>query len=85
MFRDLDLYVNRDKKTGEHVLKLGVKLTRKTYTFNLNNNPLFCIITHIISLTFNDEAFVSGIPGFLAEGQLDVVCGIVRSSCCQLP
>jgi hypothetical protein len=27
-YRDLDLYVNRDSKTGEHALKLGVKLTK---------------------------------------------------------
>ncbi len=27
-YRDLDLYVDRDKNTGEHVLKLGVTLTK---------------------------------------------------------
>ena len=27
-YRDLDLYVDREKNTNEHVLKLGVKLTK---------------------------------------------------------
>jgi hypothetical protein len=30
---------------------------RKTYTFNLDDNPIFCIITHLVSLAFNDSAF----------------------------
>lgn len=27
-YRDLDLYVDRDSKSGEHALRLGVKLTK---------------------------------------------------------
>jgi integrase len=27
-YRDLDLYVDKDRKTDQHVLKLGVKLTK---------------------------------------------------------
>jgi uncharacterized protein DUF3435 len=27
-YRDLELYVDKDRKTGEHVLKLGVTLTK---------------------------------------------------------
>ena len=30
---------------------------KKTYTFNLDDNSFFCIIIHIISLTFDDETF----------------------------
>jgi hypothetical protein len=41
---------------------------RKTYTFNLDDNPLFCIISHINSLAFDDEAF--GVPGLVSPGQL---------------
>ena len=36
-------------------------LPRKTYTFNLDDNPMFCVITHIVSIAFDDEAF--GAPG----------------------
>jgi len=41
---------------------------RKTYTFNLDNNPLFCIITHIIVLAFDDEAF--GVPDLISPDQV---------------
>jgi Protein of unknown function (DUF3435) len=34
----------------------------KTYTFNLDENPFLCIITHIATLAFNDDAFDS-LPG----------------------
>lgn len=27
-YRDLDLYVDKDRKTGQHILKLGVRLTK---------------------------------------------------------
>ena len=27
-YRDLDLYVDKDRKTGQHVLKLGMRLTK---------------------------------------------------------
>ena len=31
--------------------------SRKTYTFNLDDNPIFCILTHVVSLAFDDSAF----------------------------
>jgi hypothetical protein len=40
---------------------------RKTYTFNLDDNPMFCIITHIASLAFDDDAFV---PALVSPEQL---------------
>jgi hypothetical protein len=43
-------------------------LYRKTYTFNLDDNPLFYIISHIISLAFDDEAF--GVPDLISPDQL---------------
>ncbi|QKX63180.1 uncharacterized protein TRUGW13939_10349 [Talaromyces rugulosus] len=66
-YRDLRLYVEKNRKTKKHELKLGVKLTKtksgkkrqrpKTYTFNLDDNPVFCIVSHISSLAFDDGAF----------------------------
>lgn len=41
---------------------------RKTYTFNLDDNPLFCIITHIVSLAFDDKVF--GVPDLVSPDQL---------------
>jgi hypothetical protein len=35
---------------------------------NLDDNPLFCIITHIISLAFDDETF--GVPDLVSPDQL---------------
>jgi hypothetical protein len=29
----------------------------KTYVFHLDENPVFCIITHMISIAFDDEAY----------------------------
>ncbi|KAJ9607050.1 hypothetical protein H2200_008122 [Cladophialophora chaetospira] len=70
-YRDLDLYVERGTDASTDALRLGVKLTKtksrqkrkrpKTYTFNLDDNPMFCVITHIVSIAFDDEAF--GAPG----------------------
>ena len=31
---------------------------RKTYTFFIDTNPLFCIISHIISLACDDDAYL---------------------------
>ncbi|KAK4934372.1 hypothetical protein LTR10_024348 [Elasticomyces elasticus] len=66
-YRDLDLYIEKNAETGVDMLRLGVKLTKtksrqkrkrpKTYTFNLDDNPIFCVITHIVSLAFDDSAF----------------------------
>ena len=41
---------------------------RKTYTFNLDDNPLFCIMSHIISLAFDNDAL--GAPGLTFPEQL---------------
>ena len=32
-------------------------LRKKTYTFFVDDNPIFCVISHIIALAYNDEAF----------------------------
>ncbi|KAL6240326.1 hypothetical protein RBB50_012764 [Rhinocladiella similis] len=66
-YRDLDLYIEKNPETGADMLRLGVQLTKtksgqkrkrpKTYTFNLDDNPIFCPITHIASLAFDDSAF----------------------------
>ncbi|KAF3392106.1 hypothetical protein DPV78_010804, partial [Talaromyces pinophilus] len=48
-YYNLYLYVEKHHKTGKH--------NSKTYTFHLNKNPVFCIITHMISITFNDETY----------------------------
>jgi len=84
-YRDLDLFVQRDKTTGEVALTLQLKLTRtksrkkrkrpwvkawkpspsiwlacsKTYTFFIDTNPVFCAISHIISLACDDDAFLA--------------------------
>ena len=31
---------------------------RKTYTFFVDDNPIFCVISHIIALACNDKAFL---------------------------
>jgi hypothetical protein len=41
---------------------------RKTYTFHLDDNPLSCIISHVISLAFDDKAF--GVPDLISPEQL---------------
>ncbi|KIW36296.1 hypothetical protein, variant 3 [Exophiala oligosperma] len=66
-YGDLDLYIEKNAETHADMLRLGVKLTKtksrqkrkrpKTYTFNLDRNPIFCPITHIVSLAFDDSAF----------------------------
>jgi len=66
-YGDLDLYIEKNAETHADILRLGVKLTKtksrqkrkrpKTYTFNLDDNPIFCVITHIVSLAFDDSAF----------------------------
>ncbi|KAJ9609280.1 hypothetical protein H2204_015587 [Knufia peltigerae] len=66
-YGDLDLYIEKDAETRVDMLRLGVKLTKtksrqkrkrpKTYTFNLDDNPIFCVTTHIVSLAFDDSAF----------------------------
>ena len=46
--------------SGRHYEAARTRLTqslRKTYTFNLDDNPIFCIVTHIVSLAFDDSAF----------------------------
>ncbi|KAL9124214.1 MAG: hypothetical protein Q9217_006433 [Psora testacea] len=50
-YRDLDLFIQRDKKTGE------VALTLKTYTFFIDTNPLFCVISYIVCLACDDDAY----------------------------
>lgn len=37
-------------------------INRKTYTFNLDDNPFFCIILHFITIAFDDDAF-DKLPG----------------------
>ncbi|KAL6240254.1 hypothetical protein RBB50_012849 [Rhinocladiella similis] len=66
-YGDLDLYIEKNTETHADMLRLGVKLTKtksrqkrkrpKTYTFNLDDNPIFCVITHVVSLAFDDSAF----------------------------
>ncbi|MCJ1250100.1 hypothetical protein MMC30_007326 [Trapelia coarctata] len=68
-YRDLDLFVQRDQRTGEMALTLQLQLKRtksrqkrkrpKTYTFFIDTNPLFCIISHIVSLACDDDAYVA--------------------------
>lgn len=41
---------------------------RKTYTFNLDDNPLFCTISHAISLAFDDGAL--RVPDLVSPEQL---------------
>ncbi|KAK5312400.1 hypothetical protein LTR93_011344 [Exophiala xenobiotica] len=64
-YRDLDLYIEKNAESGVDMLRLGVKLTKtksrqkrtrpKTYTVDLDDNPIFCVITHIVSLAFDDS------------------------------
>ncbi|KAG8531641.1 uncharacterized protein KY384_003272 [Bacidia gigantensis] len=66
-YRDIDLFVLRDPKTGEVALTLQLRLKKtksrqkrkrpKTYTFFVDNNPMFCVISHIVALACDDEAF----------------------------
>ncbi|KIW36287.1 uncharacterized protein PV06_11436 [Exophiala oligosperma] len=42
--------------SAEEFIRL-TRLQRKKYTFNLDDNPIFCPITHIASLAFDDSAF----------------------------
>ncbi|KAI9889352.1 MAG: hypothetical protein M1814_005520 [Vezdaea aestivalis] len=66
-YRDLDLFILHDAKTDKTHLMMQLQLTKtksqkkrkrpKTYTFCLDENPMFCIISHIISLAQADGAF----------------------------
>ncbi|KAJ9601862.1 hypothetical protein H2200_013635 [Cladophialophora chaetospira] len=80
-YEDLDLYVEKDEKSGRYLPKLGKKATtvrefvdtlngphtgylraltisnRKTYTFSLDDNPIFCVVTLICGLAFDDHAY----------------------------
>jgi hypothetical protein len=40
----------------------------KTYIFHLDENPVFCIITHMISIAFVDEAY--NVPELVSPKQL---------------
>ncbi|KAL9606938.1 MAG: hypothetical protein Q9167_008095 [Letrouitia subvulpina] len=80
----MNLFVLRDKRTGEVALTLHLRLTktkstetkpavsqellllleiltsllrRKTYTFLVDDDPIFYVIAHIVALACNDEAF----------------------------
>ncbi|KAL9613096.1 MAG: hypothetical protein Q9167_002353 [Letrouitia subvulpina] len=67
-YGDIELFVLRDKKTGEVALTLQLRLKKtksrqkrkrpKTYTFFIDDNPLFCVISHIVALACDDEAFL---------------------------
>ncbi|KAL9127453.1 MAG: hypothetical protein Q9217_003670 [Psora testacea] len=52
-YRDLDLFVLVDSTTGEKAFAL------KTYIFFIDTNPVFCIISHIISLACDDDAYLA--------------------------
>lgn len=56
---------------------------RKTYTFNLDDNPVFCIITHLVSLAFDDEAFAA--PGLVSPDILFRLKAKGESGCQQIP
>ncbi|KAI4209059.1 MAG: hypothetical protein LQ351_007980, partial [Letrouitia transgressa] len=67
-YGDIELFVLRDKKTGEVALTLQLRLKKtksrqkrkrpKTYTFFMDDNPIFCVISHIVALACDDEAFL---------------------------
>ncbi|KAL9040656.1 MAG: hypothetical protein Q9214_004396 [Letrouitia sp. 1 TL-2023] len=66
-YGDIELFVLRDKKTGEVALTLQLRLKKtksrqkrkrpKTYTLFIDDNPMFCVISHIVALAYDDEAF----------------------------
>jgi len=58
-------------------------LCRKTYTFNLDDNPVFCIITHIVGLAFDDEAFAAA--GLVSPEILFRLQAKGESACQQIP
>ncbi|KIV81298.1 hypothetical protein PV11_03493 [Exophiala sideris] len=45
------------ENTIYHVERIQRLFKEKTYTFNLDDNPIFCVITHIVSLAFDDATF----------------------------
>ncbi|QGA17395.1 hypothetical protein EYB26_005066 [Talaromyces marneffei] len=51
IYRDLRLYVEKHRKTGQK------RKRPKTYIFYLDKNLVFYIITHMISIAFDDEAY----------------------------
>ncbi|OQV11319.1 hypothetical protein CLAIMM_15173 [Cladophialophora immunda] len=77
-YRDLNLYVEKDEKTGQYLPRLEVTLAKtksgkkrqrpKTYVLNLDDNPLFCPVTHIIVLAFDDKAYAP--PDLVSPQQL---------------
>jgi hypothetical protein len=56
---------------------------RKTYTFNLDDNPVFCLITHIVGLAFDDEAFAA--PDLVSPEILFRLKARGESGCQQIP
>ncbi|KAI9715682.1 MAG: hypothetical protein M1812_005834 [Candelaria pacifica] len=68
-YQDIDLFILQDPKTGENKLMLQLQLENtksrqkckrpNTYTFNVDSNPMFCVISHLIALAHDDEAYAA--------------------------
>lgn len=49
----------RDRKLSLQATRSDPTDNRRTYTFNVDSVPMFCVISHLIALAHDDKAFAA--------------------------